>query len=53
MSKLYIVILLFLLICRVYHAKCLADDSQAGMKIARRNNNNLRYADDITLMATS
>ena len=53
MSKLYIVILLFLLICRVYHAKCLADDSQAGMKIARRNNNNLRYADDITLMAES
>ena len=27
------------------------DESQAGMKIARRNINNLRYADDITLMA--
>ena len=26
-------------------------DSQAGIKIARRNINNLRYADDITLMA--
>ena len=25
--------------------------SQAGIKIARRNINNLRYADDITLMA--
>ena len=29
------------------------DESQAGMKIARRNINNLRYADDITLMAES
>ena len=27
------------------------DESQAGMKIARRNINNLRYADDTTLMA--
>ena len=27
------------------------DESQAGIKIARRNINNLRYADDITLMA--
>ena len=26
---------------------------QAGIKIARRNTNNLRYADDITLMAES
>ena len=26
---------------------------QAGIKIARRNINNLRYADDITLMAES
>ena len=29
------------------------DEAQAGMKIARRNINNLRYADDITLMAES
>ena len=29
------------------------DESQAGIKIARRNNNNLRYADDTTLMAES
>ena len=29
------------------------DDSQAGIKIARRNINNLRYADDTTLMAES
>ena len=29
------------------------DKSQVGIKIARRNINNLRYADDITLMAES
>ena len=29
------------------------DDAQAGIKIARRNINNLRYADDTTLMAES
>ena len=29
------------------------DKAQAGIKIARRNINNLRYADDITLMAES
>ena len=29
------------------------DEAQAGIKIARRNSNNLRYADDITLMAQS
>ena len=27
------------------------DETQAGIKIARRNINNLRYADDTTLMA--
>ena len=27
------------------------DEAQAGIKIARRNSNNLRYADDTTLMA--
>ena len=27
------------------------DRSQAGIKIARKNTNNLRYADDTTLMA--
>ena len=27
------------------------DDSQTGIKVARRNINNLRYADDATLMA--
>ena len=29
------------------------DEAQTGIKIARRNNNNLRYADDTTLMAES
>ena len=29
------------------------DKAQAGIKIARRNINNLRYADDTTLMAES
>ena len=31
----------------------LMDQSQAGIKIARRNNNKLRYTDDTTLMAKS
>ena len=29
------------------------DEAQAGIKIARRNINNLQYADDTTLMAES
>ena len=29
------------------------DETQAGIKIARRNINNLRYVDDTTLMAES
>ena len=29
------------------------DETQAGIKTARRNTNNLKYADDITLMAES
>ena len=29
------------------------DEAQAGIKIARKNINNLRYADDTTLMAKS
>ena len=40
-----------ILICRVHHVKCLADESQAGIKTAKRNINNLRYADDTTLRA--
>ena len=37
---------------RVHHEKRWAE-VQAGIKIARRNINNLRYADDTTLMAES
>ena len=29
------------------------EEAQAGIRIARRNTNNLRYADDTTLMADS
>ena len=29
------------------------DEAQAGIKISRRNINNIRYADDITLTAKS
>ena len=43
----------YLLICRVHHVKCQARWTQAGIKIARNNINNLRYADDTTLMAES
>ena len=40
------------------YAECIVrnsglDESQAGIKIARRNINNLRYADDTTLMVES
>ena len=37
----------------MHHAKCWLDEVQAGIKIAGRNINNLRYADDTTLMAES
>ena len=33
--------------------KCRVGEAQAWIKIARRNINNLRYADDITFMAES
>ena len=35
------------------HAKCWVEEAQAGIKIAGRNINNLRCADDTTLMAES
>ena len=37
----------------VHHAKPGLDEAQARIKIAGRNTNNLRYADDTTLMAES
>ena len=46
-------LLIILLLCRVNHAKCQADEAQTGIKIAGRNINNLKYADDTTLMAES
>ena len=52
-SKLYIVTLLIYLICRVHHEKRWAEGSTAGINIALGNINNLRYADDTTLMAES
>ena len=45
------VILLISVISGLHHVKCRAGEAQAGIKIARRNINNLRYADDITLLA--
>ena len=51
MSRLYIVILLSSLIYIMQNAGL--DEAQARIKIARRNINNLRYADDITLMEES
>ena len=33
--------------------KCQADESEAGIKITKRNISNLRYVDDITWMAGS
>ena len=47
MSRLYIVTLLISLICR---AHAVLDETQAGIKTAGRNINNLRYADDTTLI---
>ena len=43
----------YLTCMRVHHAKCWLDEAQDGIKIAGRNINNLRYADDTTLMAES
>ena len=37
--------------CSVHQEKCWAGEAQAGIKIAERNINSLRYADDTTLMA--
>ena len=37
----------------MYHEKHWAGEALAGIKIARWNTNNLRYADDTTLMAES
>ena len=53
MSKLYIVTCLFNLYAEYIMRNAGLDEAQAGFRIARRNINNLRYADDTTLMAES
>ena len=53
MSRLYIVTCLFNLYAEYIMRNAGLDEAQAGIKIARRNINNLRYADDTTLMAES
>ena len=49
----YIFTLFIKFIYRVHYANARLDDSQAGIKSAGRNINNLRYPDDTTLMAES
>ena len=51
MSGLFTVTMFVLLICRAQHAECWAGWNTARIKVAGRNINNLRYADDTTLMA--
>ena len=53
MSRLYIVTLLFNLYAEYIMRNAGLEETQAGIKIVRRNINNLRYADDTTLMAES
>ena len=53
MSRLYIVICLFNLYAEYIMRKAGLEETQAGIKIAGRNINTLRYADDTTLMAES
>ena len=42
-----------LIYMQIHHAKCQLNEGQTGIKISRRNINNLRYADDTSLMAES
>ena len=52
-SSLYIVTCLFNLYADYIMRNVWLDEAQARIKIARRNINNLRYADDTTFMAES
>ena len=53
-SRLYIVILVFFNLYAEYITQnARLDEAQSGIKIAGRNINNLRYADDTTFMAES
>ena len=51
MSRVYIVTLLFNLYAEYIMRKTGLEEAEAGIKIAGRKINNLRYADDTTLMA--
>ena len=53
MSRLFIVTLLFNLYAEYIKQNAGLAEAQAGIKTAGRNINNLRYADDTTLMAES
>ena len=53
MSRLYIVTCLFNFCAEYIMRNAGLGETQAGIKIGRRNINNLRYADDTTLMAES
>ena len=53
MSRLYIVTLLINLYAEYIMRNAGLDEAQAGIKIARRNTNNVRHADETTLMAES
>ena len=53
MSQLYIIMCLFNLYAEYIMRNPGLEEAQAGIEIARRNINNLRYADDTTLMAES
>ena len=52
-SRLYVVTLLFNLYAEYIMQNAGLDEAQAGIKIAKRNINNLRCTDDTTLMAES
>ena len=52
-SRLYIVTCLFNLYAEYIMRNTGLEEAQAGIKIAERNINNLRYADDIPFMAES
>ena len=53
LSRLYVVTLLFNLYAEYIMKNAGLDEAQAGIKIAKRNINNLRCKDDTTLMAES
>ena len=53
MSRLFILTLLFNLYAQYIMQNAGLDEAQAGIKIAGRDTNNIRYADDTTLMTGS